>query len=421
VAPANISAVISGTGSLVNIGSANVPLTGANTYSGSTTISNGSISLTGSSTLGDGTGTLNLSGGTLTTTASRTASSAPVPNPINVTADSAITTASASSTVDLNLTNNSIGGSAGTLTFSNAAVSGTGIFQPRFSGSGFNFSRPMIIANGGSGTTRVDSFNTTGTTQTFSGAISGTGSYRRTASISGTGGTTVLSGINTYTGATDVNQGVLVVNGTLGASTVTVAANGTLGGNGTLNGPVTISGNLSPGSSIGTLTISNTLTFQSSGTHNAELNKTLGTNDLVRGITTVAYAGTLVVNNLSGTLAANDTFKLFDAANYTGSFTATNLPALDAGLAWDTTGLTANGTIKVVSVGGGQPTLNFTQTGNNLQFTWTGGFKLQSQTNSLATGLTGTWFDYPNGGTSPVNTTNNPANPSVFYRLISTP
>src|SRR5262249_23513128 len=126
------------------------------------------------------------------------------------------------------------------------------------------------------------------------------------------------------------------------------------------------------------------------------------------------------VVNLSGSLVLNDTFKLFNATTYGGAFTNFNLPALDPGLAWDTSGLTSNGSIKVVSAGG-SPTLGFTSSGGVLQFTWTGSFKLQAQTNALGTGVYTNWSDYPNGGASPVNVTNDPANPTVFFRLISTP
>jgi autotransporter-associated beta strand protein len=429
-AGASVANSITGTGSIIKIGSGTNTFTGANSYSGSTTISNGILSINSSSTLGDGTGTLNLAGGTLSSTASRTASSAPVANPVNLTADSAITTISTSATVDFNLNSDSIGGSAGTLTFSNAAPSGTGVFQPRFSGSSFNFSRPIVIANGSFGTTRLDSYNTNGTLQTFSSVISGTGGYRRNASTASLAGTTIFIADNLYTGLTEVNRGTLLVNGSLAAaSSVTVGGssqNGTLGGNGVIKGPVSvlINGTLSPGGSIGILTISNSLTFASGSACFMELNKSTPTNDLARGITTVIYAGTLTVTNLAGTLALNDTFKLFDATSYSGSFSATNLPALDPGLAWDVTGLTNNGTIKIVAAVVSSPTLNYAQTNNVSTFSWTGGFKLQSQTNLLTVGLvtnSSAWFDYPGGGTSPVAVTNDPASPSVFFRLISTP
>ena len=58
--------------------------------------------------------------------------------------------------------------------------------------------------------------------------------------------------------------------------------------------------------------------------------------------------------------------------------------------------------------------LNYAQAGNSLTLSWDGTIqKLQSQTNSI----TGTWYDYPGGTTSPVITTIDPANQDVFYRL----
>jgi hypothetical protein len=66
--------------------------------------------------------------------------------------------------------------------------------------------------------------------------------------------------------------------------------------------------------------------------------------------------------------------------------------------------------------------LNYTNTvvgsTSQLHFSWTGGSKLQSQTNGLGNGLSATgWFDYPNGGSSPVNVTVDPNQGSVFFRL----
>jgi len=61
--------------------------------------------------------------------------------------------------------------------------------------------------------------------------------------------------------------------------------------------------------------------------------------------------------------------------------------------------------------------LGMSQSGSTLTFTWTGTFKLQSQTNSLSGGLTTNWFDYPGGSTSGVSVSINPTNPTVFFRL----
>ena len=67
------------------------------------------------------------------------------------------------------------------------------------------------------------------------------------------------------------------------------------------------------------------------------------------------------------------------------------------------------------------PTLNFTHTGNSLQFSWSGNFKLQAQTNTLNVGLSTNWSDYPGGGTSPVTVPNIGGTNAVFFRLVSTP
>lgn len=71
-------------------------------------------------------------------------------------------------------------------------------------------------------------------------------------------------------------------------------------------------------------------------------------------------------------------------------------------------------------VPGGIP-LNWTNTGSGLRFSWSGGFKLQAQTNSLNVGLRTNWADYPGGGTSPVTVPIDAAQGTVFFRLISTP
>jgi len=178
---------------------------------------------------------------------------------------------------------------------------------------------------------------------TLPNAISGTGSFTENGA-----GTVTLSGTDTYTGPTRVNAGTLLVNGSLGASTVTVAG-GTLGGNGTIAGPVTVQSGatLAPGSnSIGALTINNSLTL--GGTTLIELNRDTGTNDIIRGVSSVTYGGTLTVTNLAGTLAPGDSFRIFYATTFSGAFATFNLPALGVGLDWNTDALT-NGVLSVVA------------------------------------------------------------------------
>jgi autotransporter-associated beta strand protein len=60
-------------------------------------------------------------------------------------------------------------------------------------------------------------------------------------------GTLTLTGANTYTGNTNINRGVLQVDGSITSNTF-VNHGGTLAGTGTINGNVTNNGRVSPGS-----------------------------------------------------------------------------------------------------------------------------------------------------------------------------
>src|SRR4029077_2132605 len=109
-----------------------------------------------------------------------------------------------------------------------------------------------------------------------------------------------------------------------------VASGGTLGGIGTITRPVTVQagGTIAPGANFGKLTVNNTITLQAGSTTLMEISKAPLTNDVLRTTSALSYAGTLVVNNLSGTLAPGDTFTLFQAPAFVGSFPAYSLPPL---------------------------------------------------------------------------------------------
>lgn len=100
--------------------------------------------------------------------------------------------------------------------------------------------------------------------------LSNTTNVNHTTGVNKIGtGTLTLAATNTYIGHTSVKAGTLVVNGSLHSnSVVTVATNATLGGTGVVNGETTINGMVAPGNSIGTLTVSNNVTWNSS-TNNA--------------------------------------------------------------------------------------------------------------------------------------------------------
>ena len=74
------------------------------------------------------------------------------------------------------------------------------------------------------------------------------------------------------------------------------------------------------------------------------------------------FGGTLSVTNLGGSLTAGDSFRIFSAANFTGGFSALNLPPLGVGLAWNTSALT-NGVLSVIATAPPQ-FASFAQTGD---------------------------------------------------------
>ena len=225
---------------------------------------------------------------------------------------------------------------------------------------------------------------------TVLGAIAGAGGLTKDGA-----GLLVLGGTNTYTGATTVSNGTLLVNGSLASSNVTVAG-GILGGNGLITGPVTVQSGatLSPGLGLGWmgwLTVSNTLSL--AGTTVMELNQDALTNDAVAGLAGVTYGGTLVVTNLgSNPLVVGDSFKLFNATNYSGVFASLVLPSLGAGLGWDTNRLNTNGILAVVSTA--SPEFSpVTRLGDqNYRLTFSGsagqGYEVRASTNVALTPVT---------------------------------
>jgi fibronectin-binding autotransporter adhesin len=111
--------------------------------------------------------------------------------------------------------------------------------------------------------------NTVSVNMALNGVISGAGALIKTNS-----NTLTLGGANTYAGGTTVNQGLLVVNGSVGA--VTVNATGSLGGEGTVGAVTLKSGSiLTPGNSPGTLTASSAI-WEAGSTYKWEIDQASG-------------------------------------------------------------------------------------------------------------------------------------------------
>jgi len=181
-------------------------------------------------------------------------------------------------------------------------------------------------------------------------------------------GTLALSRVNSYTGATNVQQGTLalvnagsistsaVINVSAGAtfdvsattSPWTLAVSQSLVGNGSITGDATIAGTVGPGNSLGSLGFADDLTL--AGIASLEINAALNDADLISVAAALAFGGTLNVTNLGGTLLNGQTFDLFDFdfGQSSGIFTAVNLPSLDGGLEWNSSALYTTGAISVV-------------------------------------------------------------------------
>jgi autotransporter-associated beta strand protein len=227
------------------------------------------------------------------------------------------------------------------------------------------FSNSMFNVAPGSGSTSETRALTLGGTNTganeIRGVIANNTTQNKTTRVvkSGTG-TWILSGANTYGGATTVSAGSLIINGNQSGATglLTVAQNATLGGSGTIGGATTISGNLQPGNSPGILTFSSGLTLTGTAVTTMEINGLARGTDydvinVVGGLLT--YDGRLTLS-LSGPVYGIGiySFDLFDFVSQTGSFDVVELLGSYSG------SLTNNGS-GVWGLSSGNDTWSFSQ------------------------------------------------------------
>jgi len=237
-------------------------------------------------------------------------------------------------------------------------------------------------------------------------------------------GQLTLNATNTYTGTTTVSGGTLLVNGLIGPGAVTVASTATLGGYGVISAPVTVQagGTLSPGTTIGTLTINNALNL--AGIACFALDVVDGTNDLINGLTTVTYGGTLLLTNLIGTLVGGESFQLFSAAHYSGAFSSVVPLTPGLGLAWNTNNLAVNGTVSVLAIAPPpppDPPTNLTATASDGQVTLTWTASVGADTYNLKRStVSGEGYGVIAGGlTATSYTDTNVVDGTTYYYVVS--
>ncbi|MFC7399274.1 autotransporter-associated beta strand repeat-containing protein, partial [Chelatococcus sp. GCM10030263] len=161
---------------------------------------------------------------------------------------------------------------------------------------------------------------------TFVDRITGGGNLQQI----GAGTTTLTGDSSTFTGATSITGGALLVNGMLGdaTSTMDVMTGGTLGGTGTLGGNVTVAdgGTITPGTAgtVGALTINGNLTLGANSTLAYDFGRAgfVGgaLNDLMTVHGDVALGGTLNVMQSPGGTFGPGVYRVIDYdGNLTGS------------------------------------------------------------------------------------------------------
>ncbi len=284
----NFNRVISGTGSVSKTGTANLTIASAQTYTGTTAVQAGTLTL-GATLAGpisistDAVLSLNVGQPNFTNAVSGGGN-------INNAASTAIfgDHSGFSGTYTHNNTTVSTAINSGTATSENAAyvlASVQGSSQGFVVGANGDYTVKMgslsgvtnsLLRGGNVATgTSIIEIGNLNTNTVMLGAINNGATKVLGLTKLGTGSFTIGGACN-YTAATNVNGGTLVINGALGNTMVTVAAPATLSGGGTIAGAVSSAGTIAPGNGVGNLTtgeaaITGTLAIEVNGTLNDKL------------------------------------------------------------------------------------------------------------------------------------------------------
>jgi autotransporter-associated beta strand protein len=359
--------------------------------------------------------------GTSTTNATMpsTVNNLTINNAAGVTLSQATTIYSTLNILGGTLTPSGTSDTAGALTFDGSTYQATGTWGSSSSSPAATHQDDTRFA--GTGLVTVNGPVAAASATQFRSRVSGNWNVSSTweASLDGTTWSSVITGFTS--GSTPGSSQTVTVRT---PNTVTLAQNEACG---TLN--VNGGGTLDFNSHA--LTVASASSFN--GTLKMEVTKTgpstFTGSKLTQSAGTLSYNGTLTVTtNVGVPLAGGDVIDLFDASAFGGSFTTTNYPAytFQPGESWSAANLTVDGSI-MIAVAPSGPTgpgyITNSISSSTLTMTWPAGqsWRLVGQTNSLSTGLntnSAAWGTVTGGIDGSNSITINPAQPTVFYRLV---
>lgn len=291
-----------GTYNLQKNGAGTLELSGANTYTGSTIITDGALRFANAAAL-PSTSNIVLSGGVLElSTGNLSASLGTGAGKISFSGNGGFSAAGANRTVTLN--------SGATLDWGETISQGTKlIFSSKSADATIIFTNPIRFDNTGASRTIIVNNGSASVDARLSGVIS---QVNENHGWTKEGlGTLELTGTNTYKGVTQVNAGTLLINGNQTSATgdVYVASGATLGGGGIIGGATYIDGTLALGDTADRLTFTKGLSFGVGASFDVRLSR--GDDSTVAGVDydQVAVTGTVDLNNVNLVLTLDSMFE----------------------------------------------------------------------------------------------------------------
>ena len=156
----------------------------------------------------------------------------------------------------------------------------------------------------------------TGVTGVFNGALT----CSSTLTKAGPGIQTLSGTLSITTGPVTVNDGTLIINGTLPVGLV-INSPGIVGGNVTIDGALVVNGTVAPGNSIGTMDAT-TYTSNTGSFYDVEVNDA-GESDLILASTSATIGGgSVVVSSSDGTFKFQSPYTIVSAPSITGTYSS---------------------------------------------------------------------------------------------------